>query len=149
MSVFLRELSILRIAYPVIGFQGRFAAGPNYWSFGSGFRVSLANTRTKLEWVKRPGPDPESSLQRERSERTEWVQGEGRQSKGAKAESGAWLTMGGGGDGCFCAFSPDPWLFSLSLSLSVRFLQSFRFRNRSTGIAPLRPSSFIFIDSAW
>lgn len=37
-------------------FSRAVALGPNYWSFGSGFRVSAANTRTKLEWVKRPGP---------------------------------------------------------------------------------------------
>lgn len=37
-------------------FSRAVAVGPNYWSFGSGFRVSVANTRTKLEWVKRPGP---------------------------------------------------------------------------------------------
>lgn len=45
----------MQFQHPPTGyrFSRAVAVGPNYWSFGGGFRVSVANTRAKLEWVKR------------------------------------------------------------------------------------------------
>lgn len=109
----------MQFQHPPTGyrFSRAVAVGPNYWSFGGGFRVSVANTRAKLEWVKRG------------QARIGAVDGilDGRRAKGKKGrKEGSWKSWKLGRWACF---RPRSSLFAPLSSIFSRHSKFSKFRN--------------------